>query len=386
MQKHIFRQSDIRGIIGIELMMHEIYPLMQAILLELRIHDNAMQRIAVGLDGRVHGQEIYQRVAQAIIEAGYQVDFLGICPTPVFEYALHQLPVQAGIMITASASPAEYNGFKIYLHKQLVQADVLQSIYQHYQSGLVANSVISNCHIGKIVPCPIINQYIDALWKEFAHLSEYDFSVVIDCGHGTTGPIIKNLIEKMHWQQVITICDVIDGAFPIHNPEPFDINNMKMLQSAIISNKKSFGVSFDGDGDRMIVFDQFGNMILGDVLSSLFLNNIFQKYAQKSLVCDQQVVQGLRLNTVLHQNQIGIARDQSAILKIFSQQKNVIFGSQMHGRFFFKDRHAGYADGIYAFLRLLDILIKERKSLDELLTDLSLAQLLVLGQASEYEL
>lgn len=136
MQKHIFKKSNISGIVGIELMMDDVHCLTQAILYYFFKYDHALQRIAVAFDSRVHGQEIYQNVAQAIVNSGYQVYFLGICPTPVLEYALHQLPVQAGIMITASASSAEFNGFKVYLHKKKIEEESLQEIYQMYKQAL----------------------------------------------------------------------------------------------------------------------------------------------------------------------------------------------------------------------------------------------------------
>jgi phosphomannomutase len=371
MQKHIFRKSDIRGIVGVDLMMHEIYALTQAMIAWFVQQDSNLQRIAVALDGRVHGQEIYQHVSKAITDAGYQVYFLGICPTPVFEYGLHQLPVQAGIMITASGSAAEFNGFKLYFHKNLLQAEQLEKIYQLYQAESVLEHTVPVANrIGKIVPCPIIEQYIDALWKEFAYLSEYDFSVVIDCAHGATAPVIKKLIEKMNWKQIITICDVIDGAFPVHDPEPFEIKNIDLLKQVIKKHKRLFGVSFDGDGDRIILCDQFGTPLLSEQLALLFFKDIAQRYPKSVLVCDEQMAYKIPD----FENSLLCTKNSNEFIPDIMQQRHALFGAQMHGRFFFKDRHPGYPDGIYAFLRLLDILIKERKTLHDVLKSYSITQ------------
>lgn len=138
----------------------------------------------------------------------------------------------------------------------------------------------------------------------------------------------------MNWKQAITICDEIDGTFPVHNPEPNDLKNVAMLQKTIIEHKKLLGVCFDGDGDRMVILDQAGQVVTFDQLGTLFKQHMI--HFKKSL----------------------------------SGQMQSMFDMQNHGRFFFKDRHAGYADALYAFLRLLDILIKSRKSLHEILVDM----------------
>lgn len=366
MQNHIFRKSDIRGIVGIELSMQDTYRLTQTAVTWFSQKCLNLQRIAVAFDGRLHGQEMYEQVAQAIIDTGYQVYFLGICPTPVFVYGLHQLPVQAGIMITGSGNASEFNGFKLYAHQNLVQGDDLQNLYKNF----AINQPLICSIPGKIIPCPIIEQYIDGIWQEFAHLSQYDFSMVIDCGHGATGPIMQKLIKKMGWMQVEIICDNVDGAFPMHDPEPFNQKNMVLLQSEIKKNKKSFGVAFDGDGDRMLMSDGSGTIILGDQLLAIFAQDVLSRYPHRSIVHDMADLLSLEhLITQAHGRSV-LIDSQIKNIPTVMQEKNAILAGQLHGRFFFKDRHAGYADGTYAVLRLLDILVKERKSFHELLMNL----------------
>lgn len=366
MQNHIFRRSDIRGIVGIDLSIQDTYRLTQAAVSWFAQKCLNLQRIAVAFDGRLHGQEMYEQVAQAIVDAGYQVYFLGVCPTPVFVYGLYQLPVQAGIMITGSGTASEFNGFKLYAHQNLVQGDDLQDVYQHFQTN---KSLL--CPIqGKIIPCPIMEQYIDGVWHEFAHLSQYDFSMVIDCGNGATGPIMKTLIHKMGWIKVQVICDSVDGSFPMHDPEPFDQKNMMLLQSEIKKNTKSFGVAFDGDGDRMLMCDFDGTIVLGDQLLAIFARDILSKHAHRSVVHDMSNLLGLEhVITQVHGKSVFVDSQVHSISMMMKEQHAILAG-QLHGRFFFKDRHVGYADGIYAFLRLLDILVKERKSFHDLVISL----------------
>lgn len=372
MQKHIFRSTDIRGVVGVDFLIEEVYMLTQSMMIWFSKKSPHVRRVAVALDGRVHGHEIYQKVAQAIVDAGYQVYFLGVCPTPVFVYGLYQLPVQAGIMITGSGSSAEFNGFKLYLDKNLVQGEQLHELYAlHLQRMILFSHHPSSENFlvpGKTVPCPILEQYVDMIWQEFAHLSEYDFSIMIDCAHGSTGPVMKKLVQRMGWKLSETMHDVIDGNFPVHNPEPFNQQNLALLQAQVQQHKKSFGIVFDGDGDRMLAVLPNGTILLGDSFLAIFARDILSKYAHRSIVFDMQRMDYLsEIIAQSHGKPIVVQRGLSFISTAL-QSEQTIFAAQMHGRYFFKDRHAGYADGMYAMFRLLEILVKRRCSLDDLLT------------------
>jgi phosphomannomutase len=364
MQNHIFKVSDIRGIVPTELSMQDSYDITKAAVKWFSQQSPNLQRIAVAFDGRLYGQEMYHQVAQAIIDAGYQVYFLGICPTPVFVFGLHQLPVQAGIMITASGSSAQFNGFKFFLHKNLVQGLELLQIYEIVQQQK-PDTTVSN--LGKIIPCPIMEQYVDSLWQEFAHLSQYDFSVLVDCGNGTTGPVMKKLIHRMGWKQVQLLCDQVDGNFPVHVPNPFDAKNMNYLKSELQKTKKMFGVAFDGDGDRMLALDDQGSLVCGDRLSAMFAQDILAKYAHRMIVTDIKSEQLSTFFMQAHGKSIVVENCLKALSDAMVQHQ-AIFAAQMHGRFFFKDRHPGcYSDGIYSLLRLFDLLVKNRTTFTDML-------------------
>lgn len=363
MQNHIFRVSDIRGIVPTELGMQDSYDITKAAVTWFARQAPNLQRIAVAFDGRLYGQEMYQQVAQAIVDAGYQVYFLGICPTPVFVFGLHQLSVQAGIMITASGSSAQFNGFKFFLHKNLVQGLELLQIYDILQQ----QEFMQLPNLGKIIPCPILEQYVDSLWQEFAHLSQYDFSVLIDCGNGATGPVMKKLIHRMGWKQVQLLCEQVDGHFPVHIPDPFDAKNMNFLQSELKNTEKMFGVAFDGDGDRMLAMDHQGSLVLGDRLSAMFAQDILAKYAHRIIVTDIKSQQLSAFFMQIHAKSMIVQSCLKALSDAMTTHQ-AIFAAQIHGRFFFKDRHPGcYSDGIYSMLRLFDLLVKNRTTFDDML-------------------
>lgn len=363
MQKHIFNKYDIRGKVGVDLVLGQVDRLAHAIIAYYKKHYPNLERIAVALDGRKYSQQIYDKVSKAIVDAGLQVYFLGVCPTPIFVYSLYHLPVQAGIMITGSHMPAEYNGFKLYLDKKCVWGKEVQEIYQLFIDGVF----VASDKVGKVVPSPILDQYVETLWNDFSYLSQYDFSMVIDCSHGSVGPVINKVIKKMGWKHVKVLHDNVDPAFPIHDPNPSDVRNMRKLHTELQKNDCSFGIGFDGDASCMIGMEQDGTLILGDRLLALFAQDVLKHQRNATIVYD--VKSSMLVEEVIEQSGgIPVVSSSGApLVKNKVDQVHAAIGGEVTGHYFFQDRHPGYDDGIYALFRLLDILVKERKSLYELL-------------------
>jgi len=365
MQKHIVRKSNIRGMVGIDFEVDELYVFTQAFLIWLE-RTTVLQKVAVGMDGRLHSSAIYHKVAQAIVDAGHQVYFVGVCPTPVLVHSLYALPVQAGIMITGSGSNELYNGLKLYVDKKPVEGLALQEIYAISAELKKLDAGTK----GKIVPCPIVEQYLESIWQEFAHLSQYDFSMVLDVGSGVTGAILQKLIQKMGWKQVVMLHEQIDGSFPFHVPDPADYKNLELLKQQMSSYKNSFGIAFDGDGDRLAVVDEKMIIISPERMIVIFARNILAKHAHGKIAHD--IVDSAWLDYALDHAQgkvIAVKDDQQPFFSLVEASQALCAG-QRHGKFYFKDRHHGYPDAIYAFLRLLDILVQERCMVHDLLVKL----------------
>ena len=363
MQKHIFKAFDIGGVLGLDFSIQDSYKIAQAYVCWLEQQSTNLQRIAVAFDGRLHGQEIYQQVARAIVDAGYQVYFLGICPTPVFVHGLHHLPVQAGIMILTAGDVAGYHGFKLYFDQNLVCGFDLCKIYE-----LSKNVKISQVeHSGKIVPCPIIDQYVDSMWQEFAHLSEYDFDIVIDCAYGATGSVMKKLLHRMGWQQVQLVNDLLDATFALPDGALHEPENMNFLKIALKKDKKLFGIALNCDGERMLAMESNGHMILGDRLLAMFVPDILEKYAHRVVLYDMPEQPALQSIIEQAHGKAVCVHLQEPITSESIEKYHAIFAAQLQGRFFFQDRHMGHSDGIYTMLRLFDLLIKNRTSLADML-------------------
>ncbi len=353
MQKQLFRQYDIRGKIGTEISIDDFYHLTHAILSFFK--QQGCSSIVVGMDGRVHCPAIFNQIAAACKMAGVDIHFLGVCSTPITVFAHYQLPVQACLMITASHNPADYNGLKIYYEKVAIEGEKLQQIYELFAKKVVVQGEKS----GQLFDVSyVIDQYVDSLVTEFAHLKTFDAPVYIDCGNGTGGPIMTRLIEKMGWQNKYLLFEKVDGTYPNHVADPTDIENVQELLAAVTHHQGSFGIGLDGDCDRVAVITKDRSLLAADQLLTLFA----QAMQAKIIIAD------IKSSSVLQHchAQVVLAKTGCANIKTVMTEQGALLGGELSGHFFFKDRHLGYDDGIYGMLRFFEILMMKNISCDEL--------------------
>jgi len=363
MKDTVFRQYDIRGIVGSELIIEEVYDLVCAIVYYFIQKNPACKTIAVGMDGRIHSPVIKQEVCRALVDSGINVSFVGICPSPVLYFALHTLPVDGGLMITASHNSKEYNGIKICFGTESIWGEEIQNIAHLYKK----KKRIVGDNTGKVTNCPVIPAYVDWLAHHFQHLKNMNFSVVIDCGNGVAGTVMPQLIKKMGWQNVKLLYEKVDGTFPNHEADPVKEVNMRAVKQQLMTTNASIGIGFDGDADRMGVMTKTGILVPGDKLLGIFAQPIVQKNPGTSVVlnviCSSALVELLKqwgarpvITAVGH-----------SIIEDEMRKQGALLGGEISCHFFFKDRYFGYDDGIYAACRLFEILLASSKKLHELL-------------------
>jgi len=360
--------NDIRGKVGTELLLDEVYPLAQATAVYFKRMDPELTTVVIARDGRVHSLAIEQELARGLLDSGLDVVLLGICPTPVVYFALHNLPVQAGIMITASHNGPEYNGLKINLGLDPVWGAALQDLYQLYKARKTLPSAVpGTCSTNY----GFIDQYVDFLVNSFTHLKGMPLPLVIDCGNGATGPVLTKLQEKMNWPQTQIMYAEVDGTFPNHEADPTVEENMRHLGAAVIKTAAVGGIGFDGDGDRVAALTHTTQLLRGDQLLILYAQQLLTEHTAQSptiiydIKCSQIVTSLLASTATLHMSPSG-----RAIIKAAVRTKKAVLAGELSGHYFFADRYFGYDDGIYAFLRLVELLLKTGKSLHDLVTAL----------------
>lgn len=363
MVDHIFRQYDIRGKIGSELMIEDIPAIAKAIALYFVDKKPATKRIAVGADGRTHSPVIKELLCAALQESGLDVVFIGICPTPVLYFALFNLSVDAGLMITASHNGKEYNGIKICLGRDSVWGKEIQQIKHLAYKGAARQSDA----MGSYTYHELIPTYIAWLVDNFAHLKNMEIPLVMDCGNGAAGTVVPALIKAMNWKYVRVLYPEVDGTYPHHEADPTVEKNMSDVKHMLSNTDLLFGIGYDGDCDRMACMTKKGELVQGDKLLALFSKDIIKHNPGATIVFDVKCSSGL----IELLNAWGAKPFMSAsghsIIKNEMKKNKALLAGELSCHFFFGDRYFGYDDGIYAALRLIELLIGSGKNLEELL-------------------
>lgn len=360
----IFREYDIRGKVESEFCLKDTYQLGQAIAYFFKQQDPSLQTIAIGMDGRIHSPAIKHEIVRAFIDSGINVIFIGTCPTPVLYFALYTLQVDGGLMITASHNPKDYNGIKLCLGRSSVWGLQVQEIRSLYKQG----KKIESAQKGTVHEQLLIPAYIDWLAEHFSHLKGMSLSAIVDCGNGAAGTVMPQLIEKMQWPNVSLLYEEVDGNYPNHEANPTDIENMLDVQRIVQTTNIKIGIGLDGDCDRMAPVTKSGFLVPGDQLLALFSQEMLKKYPGAGIVLGIKSSQGL-IDLLNEWNaKPYVSPTGHAIVKDQMKKHQALLGGELSCHFFFNDDYFGYDDGIYAMMRLFDILCKTEKTLDELLT------------------
>jgi phosphomannomutase/phosphoglucomutase len=361
----IFREYDIRGKVGTELDVEQTYDLTRAFLAYFATQGKQVKKIVVGMDGRISSPAIRDGMIAALVDSGVEVFFIGICPSPLMYFALHRLPVDAGLMITASHNPKEYNGIKICLGTKTVWGAQIQEIKKlFFSKSFLAFPGIK----GSVQDYPLINEYIKWMADHFSDLKDYDTPFIIDCGNGAGAAIIPLLVNTMGWKNVLQQCCTIDGTYPNHEADPTHLKNMQDVKQLLATTNAQFGIGLDGDADRMGAMTKEGALVLGDQLLAIFAQEIIQKHPQAAVVFDVKMSQGLVDLINRWQGKAIMSPCGHALIKENMIKNKAILGGELSCHFIFADDYFGYDDGIYAMMRLLSIIRASGKTVHELVS------------------
>ncbi len=362
---------DIRGLSDLDLTPDFSFLLGQAT--GLYFLERERRTILIGRDNRISSSRISQELTKGLNSVGCQVVDIGLVATPTFYFATKELNIDAGIMVTASHNPPEYNGFKILLGQSTIYGEEIQKIKElmlSISTNQVAATSISNTKIAPttmVVP-DINEQYLRMLWEKIK-LGPRKLKVGIDCGNGTASLIAKEFFEGIGCQ-VVPLYTESDGSFPNHHPDPVDPKNMQDLKDKVLTTGCHIGIGFDGDGDRLGVIDDKGNMVWGDKLMILFWRELLPKYPGSDCIveikCSEALIDEIKR---LGGNPIFYKTGHS-LIKAKMREINAIFAGEMSGHIFFADEYYGFDDALYSAGRLLRILSNTQEDLSQLLSDI----------------
>ncbi len=363
MQDSVFKEYDIRGKVNGELTIEDMYDLGLAIGYFFKEQAPDTKRVLIGMDARSTSPIIKDHLCKALQESGFDIVFVGICPSPVVYFGLFTMKVDAALVITASHNPAEYNGIKVCLQKKFIWGKQIRYIGQLFrQKKSITNSVIGTLTTHELIP-----DYVAWMYEHFPLLHAMPLSAAIDTGNGTGGTVIPALMERFGWQKVSLLCGEVGAENPRHEADPVVEKNMICVKEALQTGKYDLGVGIDGDGDRMDAMTKKGFLIPGDQLLALFAQPIVTEHPGSAVVFDAKSSDGLiEILERWHAKPV-MAPSGHAIIKEYMHTNNALLGGELSCHFFFQDRYFGFDDGIYAMLRLFESLIISGKSIDELI-------------------
>ncbi len=350
----IFRAYDIRGIFERELSQDLIYKIGQAV--GSQVLDENSKQIYVGRDGRISGREVSDRFIEGILATGCDVIFIGLVHTPLLYFATFEGVTKNGVMITGSHNPKEYNGFKIVINNSSLKEDDIQNLkLKIEQSDFKVGS-------GKLSKESFNETYVKKISTKINIKNK--LKIVLDCGNGSGGVLGPEILRNYSSELIELFCEV-DGNFPNHHPDPSEPKNLSKLIETVKKENADLGIAFDGDGDRLGVIDSEGEMIFPDRYLALMAEDILRKNKSGKIVfdvkCSKQLEQIIKRN-----NGIPImTKTGHSFIKSEIARTEAILGGEMSGHIFYNDNWYGFDDGIFASLRLLEILSTQNISTHE---------------------
>jgi phosphomannomutase / phosphoglucomutase len=346
----IFREYDIRGIAESDLTPPVVEALGQAFASYLK--PMGIKTITVGYDARLSSLRLCDDVVRGLTAGGMSVTILGLCPTPALYFSLHHLKPGAGVMITGSHNPAEFNGFKLCVGKETIYGEEIQKL-RRIMTNAVDNrqpSVDS-----RIRHQPILPEYIEYLKNQFTAYRDLPLKVVLDAGNGTAGLVAPEVIRAMGCE-IIELFSEPDGRFPNHHPDPTIPDNLTTLIDTVRALKADAGIAFDGDSDRIGVVDEQGNILWGDQLMVIFSRDILRNRAGSTFVSEVKCSQTMYDDIRAHGGTAVMWKTGHSLIKAKMKELGAAMAGEMSGHLFFADRYFGYDDAIYAACRLVEIL------------------------------
>jgi len=360
MNPQIFREYDIRGLVGLDLTEDVVEKLGRG--LGTMVRRQGGRWIVVGRDCRESSTRFREAICKGITSTGLHVMDVGIVPTPVTYFAANTLPVDGLAMITGSHNPPEYNGFKVGGGKTTFHGAEIQELRKLIEAGDFERG-----SPGKVIQFDIVTPYMHFIRQTLA-VGRKGMRIVVDAGNGTGGVVAVPLFRAMGFEVVPLYCEM-DPTFPNHHPDPTVTKNLEDLIRTVKREKAEVGLAYDGDADRLGVIDDAGNILWGDQLMILFARSVLREVPGAAIVGEVKCSFTLYDDIQAKGGRPIMWKTGHSLIKAKMREERAELAGEMSGHIFFRNRYYGFDDGIYSSARLLEILTREKRKLSELLLD-----------------
>jgi phosphomannomutase/phosphoglucomutase len=357
---YIFREYDIRGKVGVDFTEEIVREIGKAY--GTVIKRKGGKRICCGRDGRNSSPFLQEALIEGILSTGVDVINIGMCPTPVMYFSLFTFEdTDGGIQVTGSHNPPEFNGLKICVGKETIFGPQIQELRKLIEAGDFEKGN------GKVEEREILNSYIEYVCKNIE--IKKPLKVAIDPGNGVCSLTAPEIFKRLGCEIECLFCEV-DGNFPNHFPDPVVPENLKWLKETVIKKGYNVGFGYDGDGDRIGVIDEKGNIIWGDQLLIIFAKDLLKKHPDAKIIGEVKCSRTLYETIAKLGGKPIMWKTGHSLIKNKMKEEKAILAGEMSGHLFFADKWFGFDDGVYASLRLAEILSQEDIPLSEYLKDI----------------
>jgi phosphomannomutase/phosphoglucomutase len=357
----IFRQYDIRGVVGDDLTEEAARALGGAYAALLR-ERGVGGEVAVGRDNRPSGTALRNALVEGMTDAGVSVVDIGVVPTPLLYWSLHHLGVVGGIQITGSHNPPEYNGFKLCLGTESLHGEDIQHLLELIRTGAAPGGR------GAVRHEAVIDRYVADVAQRVGKLSR-PMQVVYDCGNGAGALVAPQLMRAIGVQGTGLFCES-DGTFPNHHPDPTVPANLEDLIAAVKRDGAELGIAFDGDADRIGLVDHNGTIVWGDHILILYARDVLERTgAGQRIIFDVKCSQALPHEIEKAGGKPVMWKTGHSLIKDKMKELRAPLAGEMSGHMFFGEGFYGHDDALYGAARLLRIVADSGRTVRELLAD-----------------
>ncbi|MFI5233714.1 MAG: phosphomannomutase/phosphoglucomutase, partial [Gemmatimonadales bacterium] len=322
--------------------------------------------VAVGRDNRPHGAMLRDALVGGLVASGVQVVDIDVVPTPLLYWSLHHLPVHAGIQITGSHNPPEFNGFKLCVGTASLYGEGIQRLRAIVDGGTYPSGT------GGVRHEAVIGRYEADIVARVGKLSR-PLKVVFDCGNGVGALVAPTLFPRLGIEPQFLFAES-DGTFPNHHPDPTVVENLQDLIAAVRRTGADLGIGFDGDADRIGIVDRHGTIIWGDYLLILYARDVLGRAAKgapaQSIIFDVKCSQALPTAIKAAGGVPVMWKTGHSLIKEKMKELHAPIAGEMSGHMFFTEGFYGHDDALYGAARLLRIVADAGKGVDELLADI----------------
>ncbi len=351
----ILREYDIRGRVGETLGPEDAEAIGRAFGTMIRRHGG--DRVCVGYDGRLSSPELERALVQGLLETGLEVLRIGLGPTPMMYYAVHELGAHSGVQVTGSHNPPEYNGFKLVFDRKPFYGSQIRALGDLAKAGAFASGQ------GRLRERSVLDAYVKRLLADFTGGRPID--AVWDAGNGAAGPAMERIAAALPGRHLCLFAEV-DGRFPNHHPDPTVVENLEALRARVRAEGVEVGIAFDGDGDRIGVVDGKGRVIFGDQILMILARELLRRRPGATIIADVKASQLLFDDIARHGGRPLMWKTGHSLIKAKMAEVDAPLAGEMSGHIFYRDRFYGHDDALYVAVRLLDVLARSERTLAEI--------------------